>query len=735
MEKLVLRNYNLIGTLSSSISRLNYLKRLVISRNNIFGTIPKELSLLSKMSRLGLGDNHLTGTIPSLFGQMINLQNLFLPSNYLTGTIPSQLGSMINLQDLDLSSNHLSGLIPSSLKQMSILKSLDLSSNHFTGTISSTFGELSILHTFTIKDNYVTGTIPSSLGKMISINILDLSDNDLTGTVPSTFDETINLQQLLLYSNYLTGTVPTSIGRASVIQFIGLGNINFDASTNSFVKTTDNLFTGQLPSSYCNYTSLLTFSMPWNNETCYPTCLYYKMNKNYLIATDHCPGNEDVTLCDMVKSTNMGDIVQSVINQLSQIVSSPHPIPAGYFSSQIVSVPDVVYYTISFTKTCSLPLSDVVKICLDSQKCPWILMCNSAPLILREPSFIVKYENKFKNNQYYGFELLIVATTKYKGWQCKPTQGALLNNYAPDYCSWTGILCVEGSVNQISLGGFGVTGRLPSSLSLLTNMQVLNLRYNIIKGTIPSTISTLSRLNNLDLSNNKLNGTIPQRMDLLTQLTAVNLASNRLTGRIPTSITSMKSLQSFSVNNNKLIGQITYPLCLLAVNVSLQVFGNSNIGCYQYCGSSSNSLQSQLPICSPTQSPTASPVANSQTNDIIVIVCSIGSALIVTFVIYYWYMRRKYSKIMFDNSEVERRRKQSLFVLPIHNFLILNSMDLKTDKSTNDGFIQELNLLIEKHEDSISSLDFDGRSVIDIVLMFYGDPFSDEVLLSVLRKW
>ena len=703
VEKLTLVNYNLVGTLSSSIGKLTYLNRLFLGNNHIHGTIPKELALLSNMTKLGLSNNHLTGTISSSFAQMINLETLYLHYNDLTGSIPSSLYQMSKLRYLKLSFNSLTGPIPSSFGQMTNLKALSLSSNN------------------------LIGTIPPSLGTLSNLNFLSLDVNHLTGTIPSSLGGMNNLLQIWLHTNHLTGTIPSNIGNFSLTQYIGLGETNINSAL-------DNQFIGSIPISYCNYENILFIPMPSSNKTCFPTCLYNKLNLNYLKATVHCPGDEDVALCDMVKSTNMNKIVSDVKNSVSQIISSPHPVSIGFHSSQTISVADAVYYTISFTGNCDLPLEDVVNICLDDFTCPWVLTCTSASLTITESSFIMKFEQKSASNIYYGYEILIVAMTSYIGWQCEPFGDSLLNNYAPDYCTWTGVLCLQGSVNQISLSGFGITGSLPSTISLLTNMQVLNLKYNSIRETIPSTISALSLLNTLDLSNNKFKGTIPQQMDLLTQLTAVNLASNRLTGTIPTSITSLKYLETFYVSDNTLSGQITYPLCVLSANVSLQVTGNADIGCYQYCGSSSNSLQSQLPICSPTQSPTASPVSTTQNNSIIITVCSVGVALILLFLIYYRFVRRKYSKILFENAELARKRKQSLFVLPIHSFL-LHANDLKASNATDNSFIQELNLLIEKHEDSISALDFDGRSVIDIVLMFYGDPFSDKVLLSVLRKW
>ena len=261
----------------------------------------------------------------------------------------------------------------------------------------------------------------------------------------------------------------------------------------------------------------------------------------------------------------------------------------------------------------------------------------------------------------------------------------------------------------------------------------MNLRYNSITGTIPSTITALSNLNSLDLSYDKLNGTIPEKMDKMVKLVTVNFVSNGLIGTIPISINTLRFLRSFSVIDNKLSGQITYPLCVLAVNVSLQVSGNAGIGCYQPCGSSENSLQTQLQICSPTQFPTTSPVVSTAQNNIIIIAaCSVGAVITILFAMYRWFVRRKYNKIMFDSEELEIKRNQCLLSLPIHNLLLLHSNKYKISKNS---LIRELDLALETYGDTISCVDLDGRSVIDILLLFHKDCFSDEVLLIVLRKW
>ena len=348
VEKLILIKYNLVGTLPSSFRNLTNAKRILLQDNNLYGTIPSSFGQMTNLQYLYVGYNQLSGVIPSSFGQLTNLQYLYLTYNQLTGTIPSSFGQMANLQYLYVAGyNNLAGIIPSSFGQRTNLKGLNLDTDQLTGTISSSFGQMS--------------------------NPIILS----------------------LRTNQLSGKIPSNIGDSSITKFIILGGF-IDSVNNSY----DNHFTGQIPSTYCNYTSLFLFSIPSNNKTCYPICLYSKLTANYLAISSHCPNNEDTALCDLAESTNIGKIVREVTFPYSQVISSPHPIPYGYEISRNIAVPDVIYYTISLTGTCDLPIGDVIYICIDSNNCP---TCDSLPLEVNKPSFIIKYKNNYPFFVFYGY--------------------------------------------------------------------------------------------------------------------------------------------------------------------------------------------------------------------------------------------------------------------------------------------------------------------------------------------
>lgn len=59
------RNLGLSGTISTSFSKLKWLKQLILSNNSLTGTIPNELTNLPHLVKLDVSNNHLSGKVPN----------------------------------------------------------------------------------------------------------------------------------------------------------------------------------------------------------------------------------------------------------------------------------------------------------------------------------------------------------------------------------------------------------------------------------------------------------------------------------------------------------------------------------------------------------------------------------------------------------------------------------------------------------------------------------------------
>ncbi|PIN25436.1 Serine/threonine protein kinase [Handroanthus impetiginosus] len=146
----------------------------------------------------------------------------------------------------------------------------------------------------------------------------------------------------------------------------------------------------------------------------------------------------------------------------------------------------------------------------------------------------------------------------------------------PDPCKWRNVICsMNNRVTKIQIGHQNLQGAIPKELSLLTQLELLELQWNNISGPLPS-LSGLSSLQVLMLSNNQftsmpaffpghnfsansanVTGRIPSFLgpDALPRLTNLHLAHNNLKGELPLAL-SWSQIESFWVNSQKLGGGI-----------------------------------------------------------------------------------------------------------------------------------------------------------------------------------
>lgn len=127
------------------------------------------------------------------------------------------------------------------------------------------------------------------------------------------------------------------------------------------------------------------------------------------------------------------------------------------------------------------------------------------------------------------------------------------------------------SATVLQLPNQNLTGPLPSLLSRLTSLQIVDLSGNLLTGSIPD-LSSLTQLVSLDLSRNRLTGSVPS--SLSTQLQLLNLTSNSLTGPIPSNISvTYPGLQVLDLGLNALNGSIPNLKALSALR-SLRLHNN-----------------------------------------------------------------------------------------------------------------------------------------------------------------
>ena len=139
---------------------------------------------------------------------------------------------------------------------------------------------------------------------------------------------------------------------------------------------------------------------------------------------------------------------------------------------------------------------------------------------------------------------------------------------------WHGITLNDNNcVSGIELLQNGLVGEIPSSISELSELTVLNLigfpddpensSFQKLTGNIPSEIGELRKLKTLFLTQNSLEGEIPKSIGNLVELEELSLRTNNLTGVIPKELKNCINLKVLRLGNNLLEGCIPSDLCNL----------------------------------------------------------------------------------------------------------------------------------------------------------------------------
>ncbi|KAJ8761617.1 hypothetical protein K2173_004393 [Erythroxylum novogranatense] len=162
--------------------------------------------------------------------------------------------------------------------------------------------------------------------------------------------------------------------------------------------------------------------------------------------------------------------------------------------------------------------------------------------------------------------------------------------------NWQGVGCVLSNITNLNLNGLNLGGTVAESLPLFNSilqidlsnnhisgsipvnlpptLQNLSLGSNELNGRIPDSLSSLSQLSYLSVSNNLLSGLIPDAFQQLTTLTTLDLSGNSLNGGLPLSMGNLSSLNSLQLQNNQLTGtlHVLQDLPLQDLNVQNNLF-------------------------------------------------------------------------------------------------------------------------------------------------------------------
>ncbi|XP_015576666.2 receptor-like protein 51 [Ricinus communis] len=137
------------------------------------------------------------------------------------------------------------------------------------------------------------------------------------------------------------------------------------------------------------------------------------------------------------------------------------------------------------------------------------------------------------------------------------------------------------NLTHVDFSGNKLKGRIPSSISILENLESLDLSSNTLTGEIPTNFGDLISLKNVSLGSNALSGEIPDSMSAIPGLVHVDLSSNQFNGTIPSFFAEMKQLKYLNLANNEFHGVLPFNLTFLKRLDVFKIGGNSNL-CYNH---------------------------------------------------------------------------------------------------------------------------------------------------------
>ena len=111
-------------------------------------------------------------------------------------------------------------------------------------------------------------------------------------------------------------------------------------------------------------------------------------------------------------------------------------------------------------------------------------------------------------------------------------------------------------VVALHLQNYGLTGVVPTQLSELAGLRIVDLRHNRLTGVIPPELGVLTNLRFLRLHDNRLSGSIPPELAELNNLLALDLGHNQLDGEIPPELGNLQNLELLVFAANSLTGAI-----------------------------------------------------------------------------------------------------------------------------------------------------------------------------------
>ncbi|KAK9130612.1 hypothetical protein Sjap_011099 [Stephania japonica] len=495
------RTLKYVGTISS-------LKALDLGSNGLEGSFPnEELTTLTNLEKLDLSVNYLNGSISPSIGSLNFLKTLSLRNNHLVGSLPFEgLCKLKNIQELDFSVNKLEGSLPLCLGNLKSLRLLDLSENLFKGSIPHLLiPSLTSLEYLSLSNNRFGGLISfGSFANLSKLQVFKLECSnykvDIETEYPPNWTPTFQLK-ILQISNCIvnrgSGVVPSFLSKQYDLRSVDLSN---------------NALRGYLPTWLIGTNDKLEALNLMNN--------FFVVPRN--LSSVHT--NPNIYKLDISANTLRGRLPPKLGYLLPNL---------GIFNASGNALQGGIPKSIGQMK--KLQLLDLSNNNFSGEIPNELIMGCFSLTILR-----------LSNNSLHG--------------QVFPRNSNLTELYSLylDDNHFDGIgrgLSFSNYLNTLSIRNNHISGRLPSWIGNLSNLQTLTLSKNQFKGPIPTSFCNLNKLVFFDLSRNNFSGAMPSCFNQ-SSLRYIHLQGNGFTGSLPNVLARSPDLVTLDLRDNHFFGTI-----------------------------------------------------------------------------------------------------------------------------------------------------------------------------------
>nr|XP_025675714.1 receptor-like protein EIX2 [Arachis hypogaea] len=372
------------------------------------------------------------------------------------------------------------------------------------------YANFTALKVLDLSYNEFVSELPSWVFNLSSsISIVELSNNFIHGQLPQTLPHFQSLETLSLYNNDLNGLIPNWVGQLEQLKRLDLS---------------DNSFSGSISTSLGNLSSLTYLNLAFNGLT----GIVSEQNFLSLSKLNHLVLGSQYLIFDF--DSEWIPPFQLQFLELTYLTSNK--LPSWIYTQNSLTLLAIV--------NSRIPLELPNKF--------WKFVSDQVEYLdLSNNSINVDMSNVLLNSK-----VVVLGENNLRGGvpQVSPNV-TLLREISDCWMYWRSLLYVNLESNNL-------VGKIPHSMSSLSNLIALNLYNNMLSGEVPLSLKNCKKLRLLNLGENEFSGAISNWVG--ESVIGLKLRSNQFSGNISTTICQLHSLKILDLSNNRLSGPI--PSCV-----------------------------------------------------------------------------------------------------------------------------------------------------------------------------